>query len=159
MSLSTRKATVADTLFARDAHRGYREAIIAQFGQWDEQIQDGFFDRDWGEGKAFDILLWNGEPCGYTTVEDRPDDIHVREVVVHPSYQGRGIGTVFLRSVMERAASRGVPVRLGTFHRNPAFRLYQRLGFREFGRTDIHVLLEWQPDCIGDRPGEGVGAV
>jgi len=38
-------------------------------GRWDEKLQDQFFDRDWGNAH-FDILLVDGVPCGYTSVED-----------------------------------------------------------------------------------------
>jgi ribosomal protein S18 acetylase RimI-like enzyme len=36
---------------------------------------------------------------------------------------------------------------------NPALRLYERLGFREAGRTHVYLLMEWKPSA----PVEGVG--
>jgi ribosomal protein S18 acetylase RimI-like enzyme len=70
-------------------------------------------------------------------------DVHVRELVIAPEYQGRGIGTALLRDAQARARSRGVPVHLGTFPQNRALALYQRLGFREIERSDRHVVLRW----------------
>jgi ribosomal protein S18 acetylase RimI-like enzyme len=145
MRLRTRPATASDTAFAREAHHGgYRDVVIAQFGAWDDAEQDRYFENDWRDAR-FDILLHDETPCGYAAVEYRADDVHVRELVIHPRWQGRGIGTAFLKGVMESAARKGLPVRLGTFHRNRALKLYQRLGFREIGRIEIHVLLEWLP--------------
>ena len=143
MQLSTRPATASDAAFAREAHHGaYRDVVLSQFGNWDDADQDRYFDSDW-RGAKFDIILNDNTPCGYAAVEYRSDDVHVRELVIHPQWQNQGIGTAFLKQVMDSAAQKGLPVRLGTFHRNRALNLYQRLGFREFGRTATHVLLEW----------------
>ena len=143
MQLTTRLATDSDTAFARETHHGaYRDVVIAQYGAWDDADQDCYFENNWREAK-FDIILCDDTPCGYAAVEYRADDVHVRELVIHPKWQGRGIGTTFLKGVMESAARKGLPVRLGTQHRNRALKLYQRLGFREIGRTETHVLLEW----------------
>ena len=149
MRLSTRPATDSDTAFAREAHHGaYRDVVLAQFGPWDDADQDRRFDGDW-HGAKFDIILDGDTPCGYAAVEYRSDDVHVRELVIHPQWQNRGIGTAFLKQVMDSAAQKGLPVRLGTFHRNRALNLYQRLGFREFSRTQTHVLLEWSMTAPG----------
>lgn len=143
MVIESRKATEADTAFARETHHAaYHDVVVAQFSQWDAGAQDRFFENDWSNAE-FDILLCDGEPCGYAAVEDRPDDVHVRELVIHPGFQNRGIGTAFLRGVMDRAAARGVPVRLGIFRLNRALRLYERLGFRVIDQTASHVILEW----------------
>jgi len=143
MRFSTRPAIDSDVAFAREAHHGaYRDVVLSQFGAWDDAAQDRYFDSDW-LGARFDIILDADTPCGYTAVEYRSDDVHVRELVIHPQWQNQGIGTAFLKQVMDSAAQKGLPVRLGTFHRNRALKLYQRLGFREIGRTETHVLLEW----------------
>lgn len=91
------------------------------------------------------MILCDGIRCGYVCIEERPDDIHVRELVVHPDFQNRGVGSALLRQVMARAQERQVPVRLGTCHKNRAQHLYRRLGFGEFDRTNTHVLLQWVP--------------
>ena len=45
--------------------------------------------------------------------------------------------------MIEHARARGVPVRLGTHRANPAANLYRRVGFRQIGSTDTHLLFEW----------------
>jgi ribosomal protein S18 acetylase RimI-like enzyme len=146
MNVIRRAATEADTPFAREAHHGaYREAVTRQFGEWDEGKQDHFFGRDWADAE-FEIIEVDGVRCGYACIEEREDDFHVREIVVHRDHQGRGIGTAVLRETQERARAKGVPLHLGTFLSNRAAELYRRLGFRETGRTDTHILMEWRAD-------------
>ena len=149
MGITTRPALDADTDFARTVHhRAYRDVVVRQYGVWEEEAQDRFFENDW-ETAAFEIILCDGVPCGYTRVEDRGADVHVRELVILPEFQGRGVGSHVLRGVIERAKARRVPVRLGTQHANRAAELYRRLGFREFERTATHVLMDWSSETGG----------
>jgi ribosomal protein S18 acetylase RimI-like enzyme len=117
--------------------------VELQFGPWDDEAQDSFFAAAWIV-TAYEIVVCDGVPCGYLAVEERPDDVHVRELVLSPEFQSRGIGSTVLRQIMDHARSRGVTVHLGTQLMNRAANLYLRLGFREIGRTDTHILFEWQ---------------
>ena len=143
MNVTTRPAAMADLDFARRAHHtAYRDIVIRQWGQWDEDFQDRCFDKDWGDAR-FDIILVDGAACGYTLVENRADAIHVVELVLCPEYQNRGIGSELLRSTVFRAEEEGKPVRLRTCienHRAQSF--YKRHGFREIGRDETHLLME-----------------
>jgi len=144
MELTRRPATADDTELARRVHHeAYREVVKRQFGPWDEARQDRFFADNWARN-AFEIVLYDGVPCGYVRVEERADDIVVSELVIRPEFQGRGIGSAILRETIERARARGVPVHLGTHLQNRAVGLYRRLGFRETGRTATHILMEWR---------------
>ena len=127
-------------------HEAYRDAVVRQFGIWDEARQDRFFDAAWAEAEH-EMLLCDGAPCGYVCVEEHDDHVLVAEIVVMPEFQGRGIGSTVLRETQERARERGVPVRLGTFHTNRAADLYRRLGFRETGRSATHIGFEWSADA------------
>ena len=144
MHIAKRPALATDTEFARSVHhRAYRDVSVRQFGPWDEKAQDEFFAAGWSAA-AHEIVLCDGVPCGYVRVEYRESDIHVHELVIDPEFQGRGIGSHILREVIAHAMARRVPVRLDTFHVNHAVNLYRRLGFREVGKTDTHVLMVWR---------------
>ena len=143
MHITKRPGLAADVEFTRSVHhRAYREVVVVQYGRWNEEAQDGFFLAAWSMA-PHDVILCDDVRCGYMCVEDRDDDIHVRELVIDPDFQGNGIGTHILRDVIERAIARGVPVRLATHRLNRAENLYRRIGFRESGRTDSHILMEW----------------
>jgi ribosomal protein S18 acetylase RimI-like enzyme len=146
MTLTDRAAAEDDRNFVRETHHAaYEDAVTRQFGRWDVAEQDGFFDRSWDPARMR-VLLLDGEPCGYCVVEDRTDNVQVQELVVHPRYQGKGVGTEVLARAQRLAAERSVPVRLGTFHTNRARELYERVGFRVVGETETHVLMEWTPE-------------
>ena len=125
-------------------HAAYREAVERQFGPWDEEAQDRFWEAGWHVG-THEALLCDGELAGYCRVETREADVHVVELVVDPRFQNLGIGTSVLRDAQHAAGERGVPVVLGTFIENRAAELYERLGFVEFDRTATHRLFRWHP--------------
>jgi len=144
MIVSKRQATETDHEFARSVHhRAYRDVIERQYGPWDETEQDRLFDAAW-VAAAHEIVLCDAVACGYCRIECRDDAIVVHELVIDPNFQGRCTGTRIMESVLKDAAKRAVPVRLQTQLVNRAANLYRRLGFRERGRTDRHILMEWR---------------
>ncbi len=143
--LRQRPAVLADLEWARQTHHAaYRAVVQRQFGAWDEAQQDHFFANDWLGGE-FQLIACAGVPCGYVSIEERPGDVHVRELVIAPAFQGRGIGTTVIANAIETARQRQVPVVLGTLHENMAANLYRRLGFVEVGQTDSHTLFRLDP--------------
>ena len=55
------------------------------------------------------------------------NDVEILQLQVAPQFQGRGYGTDIVSLLRDRHA--GKLVRLSVLKTNPAFRLYQRLGF------------------------------
>ncbi len=144
MKIIKRPAEVSDMEFARTVHhRAYRDVVSAQYGTWNEKAQDEFFANDWCAA-THQIVVCDDAVCGYICVENREEDIHIREIVIDPKFQGKGLGTSLLREIIEDAEARQVPVRLGTQQANRAVNLYRKLGFREFERTTTHILMEWR---------------
>lgn len=146
MLIITRPALTTDIDFARHVHhQAYKDVVTRQFGTWDEQAQDGFFNGDW-IASAYEIVVCDGVPCGYLCVLDHEKHIHIIDIVLLSAFQGRGIGTHILRQIIERAKARQVPIKLGALKENRAIALYQRLGFKEFKRTETQILMEWRYD-------------
>jgi ribosomal protein S18 acetylase RimI-like enzyme len=135
-------ATEKDTEFARQSHHlAYRDVVERQFGSWDDALQNTFFARDWN-GRRFELIVCDGEPCGYAGIDELPTHFQVRELVVRPEFQGRRIGTWILNEVARRGAAKKVPVRLGVLQQNRALKLYRKLGFSEISRDATHVFME-----------------
>lgn len=90
------------------------------------------------------IVELDDAAIGRLCVDRRPDALHVVDIGLLPEHRGRGVGGRLLGSLLDEARQRGVPVRLHVTRGNPARRLYERLGFRRVGITEVHDLLEWR---------------
>jgi ribosomal protein S18 acetylase RimI-like enzyme len=143
--LALRSAGAADGEFVRTVHhQAYREVVKRQFGTWDSAFQDRHFAEAWVHGTYW-IVLYDRQPCGYLGVDEFADHVYVREIVIAPAFQGRGIGTALLQQLLRRAGEHNLPVRLQMLHANRgAAALYRRLGFEEVGSTSTHLLFEWR---------------
>lgn len=142
-----RPAIQEDTEIARKIHHeAYKDVIIRQFGAWDEQKQDEYFNKEWNI-ETDEILLNDGVICGYCSIKHHPDHIFIDEMVISPEFQGQGIGTKLLKGVIQEAQTKGIPVRLRVFRENTAAHvLYERLGFKDKQVTDKGFEMELIPE-------------
>ncbi|MBU4528518.1 MAG: GNAT family N-acetyltransferase [Hoeflea sp.] len=99
-------------------------------GRLRENARNAYYDfctRGWP-----DILVaeWHGDLAGWGACE-KADDF-ITDLWVHPSFQGRGIGTALLEEIETGIRQRGYSAaRLDTHARNiAAIRLFKRLGYR-----------------------------
>lgn len=60
-----------------------------------------------------------------------------------PDRQGRGLGAQLLRGLQREAEQAGAALELSVLERNPARRLYQRLGFVDIRHADGEFLMRW----------------
>lgn len=73
-----------------------------------------------------------GRDIGYFSLKETEVGLYLENIQLLPSVQGRGLGTVILKRVLQDNASQ--PIELTTFTNNPAMRLYERLSFEVIGR-------------------------
>jgi len=106
-----------------------RDGFLPLVTDWEDPAMRAQADREFDE-LPVQIVEEGGERVGYLCVVDRSDHLWLDEIVLVEGARGRGIGTTLVEQVIADAEARGVPVRLGVLERNPARRLYERLGFR-----------------------------
>ncbi|MEQ6901344.1 GNAT family N-acetyltransferase [Nocardioides sp. YIM 152588] len=89
-------------------------------------------------------LVWvaevAGDRAGFVVVVDQPTTTLLKNVAVHPDWQGRGIGRLLIAIAEERARAtgRGVVELYTNVVMVENIRLYARLGYAEVGRRTEH---------------------
>lgn len=145
-SWSLRSASKGDFEPLFEIHRAaMRISVEATWGRWDDEWQKrAFLDN-------FDSASWQlvdvaGGVAGMVSWEERPAELWLASIEIHPRYQRQGLGTAIIRSLAERAVARGTPVTLRVLHANTEARsLYERLGFRELRTIETHVYMRLDP--------------
>ena len=145
-SFPRRKATPNDIAFAREVHHAaFRHVIIRQFGNWKERVQDKMFEEALKDFSAYEIIQSGGADVGYCHIERAFDHMYLKELVIAPLYQNRGIGTKILLELIEEGKEKHIPVRLKVLKQNFAHDLYIKLGFKDIEEDGVHIHMEWNP--------------
>ncbi len=143
IEVTLRPATLEDTAFAQEVHRAaYHDVVERQFGDWDDEMQTGFFQTAW-DHPGFQIILYQNQPCGYFRQESLSDGIKIHEIALLPAFQGKGVGSTILKRVQEQAQHSRLPVQLQVLKANHAAKLYERLGFKYIDETPTHHIMQW----------------
>jgi ribosomal protein S18 acetylase RimI-like enzyme len=121
--------------------RPYIEPI---FG-WDDTRQAELFDESFSPADC-QIIQISGEDAGLLQVAETAEEIWLTVIEIDPRWQGAGVGTAVVSSLLQRGAETGRPVGLRVLRTNAAARaLYERLGFVAFRETDERIYLRAHP--------------
>jgi GNAT superfamily N-acetyltransferase len=146
--VALRTAGSADEEFLYNLLKATMQEYVAQTWGWDEQSQEERF-RDEFEPGMDRIIVLEGKDIGVISTEQKDEAIFLDKIYILPEYQGRGIGTYLIRSVLDEAFRSGLPVTLRVLKVNPVRKLYERLGFVETGETDTQYLMKATPQKPG----------
>ena len=88
-----------------------------------------------------EIIQVDGEDAGRITITRRPGCIVLEEIHIAPRFQGRGIGQMSIRKVLAEADERRISTELKVLKKNPAQKLYMRLGFVTVREADERLYM------------------
>ena len=126
-----------------DIHRSVFRSHIDELWGWDEDWQHENFASECTAAQT-SVVEINGGVAGYIQTLEREDEIYVQNIAISANAQGKGIGTMLLKSLQSRAEALKVPIPLEVFRSNkPAQRFYERLGFDSVGETKTRIQMSW----------------
>ncbi|MDT3441630.1 GNAT family N-acetyltransferase [Pseudofrankia sp. BMG5.37] len=129
-----RPATSGDSEFCFALHRDAMGRYVEQIWGWDDALQRAHHERTFDPART-QIITVDGHDAGSISVERRPTETYLGRIEIHPGYQGQGIGSRLIQSLLDEAARRGHPVTLDVQAVNQqAHALYRRLGFHDVAR-------------------------
>lgn len=108
---------------------------------WDDTIQREILKKEINEKMSYmKIIQIDNTDIGVTThfIDKDGNDV-VGLIAILPDYQGKGIGTDIIKKYISNASKRII---LQVFKDNPARELYEKLGFKKYGETNTHILME-----------------
>ena len=75
---------------------------------------------------------------GYGYVDDETPEL---TIAIIPESRGKGVGTMMLRQLMQDASPHYSKISLSVQLTNPAYKLYQRIGFTDYRVNDTSVTM------------------
>jgi N-acetylglutamate synthase-like GNAT family acetyltransferase len=91
------------------------------------------------------IICRSGAPIGVVALSKDEGSWLLRQIQLLPAWQNKGIGRSIISSILDDARRAGAPVSLFVLQGNPAWRLYESLGFRSIEETPAIGTLQWCP--------------
>ena len=146
-----RSATPDDFPFAWALYGGLMRGLSQDLNLWHEKAQRALIRSTVNSGDV-SIIVADRQPVGWLQLQDDEDALYLHQFYITPAYQGRGIGTRLIESILQRARTQAVPVHLWVVRNNDqARRLYQRLGFKVVEQDRVKFHMVWQDE---PRPAE-----
>ena len=116
----------------------YKKYVEQCWGKWNDIDQKNRFKESME--KTFDrtyIIVFNNERIGFyqgQIVNERT--YYIENICIIPKYQGKGIGTEILKSVINEYSDKNIEIQY--FKQNPVGKLYKKFGFEPNGETEFH---------------------
>ncbi len=106
-----RTATADDYKFAYQTKKVAFREYVEQVHPWDEDEQRRLHERRF-VSQDFRVIQVAGIDVGILAMNREPDCLKLNQLFILPEFQGRGIGTACLRSVIDEATTGGLSIRL-----------------------------------------------
>lgn len=103
-------------------------ADLERLGRYDEhrvrqRLRDSF------SLEHTSIVELDGDFAGSVTVRPADGGLSLEHFYLAPAFQGRGLGSAVLHTLLEQSDAQGMTVRLNVLQGSPARHLYERCGF------------------------------
>ena len=129
--------------------------LLEAVSDWDEARQEALFRSQFQSRQSnyrsqypnarFDVIVFEDSVIGNFYVAPGNDENLVVDINMLPDFRNRGIGYALLRDLMVESECANKSVSLRVMQKNPAVRLYQRLGFEFVEQQDVYQRMEWRP--------------
>ena len=154
MSLSLRAVSLADEAFLFRVYASTRAEEMALL-PWDDEQKQAFLQMQFNAqsqsyqqqfpGAEYQVIVHDGVPAGRLTVERADESILLIDIALLPAHRNMGIGSSLIGDLKTEAQETGRPLRLDVENFNPAYRLYERLGFKKIDEASFYYRIEWRP--------------
>ena len=85
------------------------------------------------------IIKLENKDIGVTTFYEKEGTYVVGLIIIHPDYQNKGIATNVINEYINIAKNENKRIIIKTYKKNPARKLYKRLGFELYKEDETHV--------------------
>lgn len=153
-SVTLRPVTEEDKNFLCSVYTSTRLEELAITG-WSAEEKAGFCEmqflaqdahyREHYPTAQYSVIISENTAIGRLYIDRWSREIRIMDIALLPEYRGQGIGTYFLRQLMDESTASQKLLSIHVERLNPALRLYERLGFQVAEDKGIYLLMNWQP--------------
>ncbi|NVD07700.1 GNAT family N-acetyltransferase [Vibrio sp. JPW-9-11-11] len=145
MEISLRPAVESDIDFLVALRDATMREYLEQVGM--PTTLEDYLNRIEYKFDCAEIVLLDHLPVGLFKAEYQPEKRcwYLIQIQIHPGYQNLKIGTQLIERLIARTEQQGTTLALSVIKTNPAYHLYQKLGFSKVAENQSEYLLERSP--------------
>lgn len=145
MKLTLRKALPSDLDFLINLRHATMRDYLEDAGM--PTTYEAYVDRIQYKFDCAQIINLDDTPIGLFKTEYQKEQNlwYLIQIQIHPGYQNLQVGSQLIYSLIEKAKITNAVVGLSVIKTNPAYKLYQRLGFEKVGENKFEHELELYP--------------
>lgn len=145
MKYDFKEVKESDKEFVYNMKKASNYNYVQKIWGWDEEYQIKDFESDFIK-ENFKIISAECKDIGFIQLVENSLNINITEIHIMSDYQGNGIGSDIINSIITKSNNNKKTVTIGCFIDNfRAKDLYERLGFQIINMTDIHYEMKYQP--------------
>ncbi len=127
----------------KSIHHVTLKSHVSKIWGWDEEFQNDYFKENF-DPINIQLIYHNENIAGYLHSWQTPSKIALVNILILPEYQNFGIGSEIIKNLQKEVQEDSKSLELGVFKINTsAKKLYERLGFKTFEKTDTHFLMRY----------------
>src|SRR5437016_1691450 len=84
-------------------------------------------------------ILADGVHAGFFVVKPSDHALVLEHLYIHPDYQGRGIGAIVMKNIIEQADAMGLPIKVSALKESRSNGFYQYHGFTKTGEDESYI--------------------
>lgn len=109
---------------------------------WDENYQHKIHLENFVASEV-KLIEYNKQIVGLTIVKESEKEIYLQSILIEKEFQNKGIGKIFMRTLIEKANSEEKKILLQVFKINTkAQKFYKKLGFEKISEMENHFRME-----------------
>lgn len=149
MLLTLSAITPADAPFLLSVYAATRAEELA-LTNWSDKQKEMFLHAQFDAQQrhyqsryphAFlNVIKSGNQSVGRLYIAELADEIRIIDITILPEYRNRGIGTKFIKDVLQTGADKKKPVQIYIENFNRSAQLFSRLGFKPVSEEGVHVL-------------------
>ncbi len=141
MNLQYRKASENDLGFLLDLRMKTMTEHYASSGL--PTTEESALQRVLYQFEKANIISLDNEPIGLLKINKESDKTEILQIQIDPKMQGKGIGKIILKDIIEESKTAQKPVVLSVLKTNKAQNLYSSLGFIIINEDEHSYIMEF----------------
>lgn len=138
-TLTFKKATEEDIEFLLWLRK---ETMVEHYLRAGKEVnEESLLSRIYHHFEHAKIILLNDQKIGLLKVAEQDNEIEIFQIQIAPNYQNKGLGREIIKSILEEASSKKIPVKLSVLKVNKAQTLYKNLGFEIYDENEFSYFM------------------